>query len=114
MINDRRFTEAQAELNRVSDDKRGAEWNFLMGCVCIGLGDTFNAQTYINKAVYMDPNEPEYRDMQDRLRTRGAPGGGAYGFHGAPYRTASTGDCDVCDLCAGMMCADCLCNCLCR
>ena len=111
MINERRFTEAQSELNRVPSDRRGAEWNFLMGCVCIGLGDTFNAQTYVNKAVYMDPNEPEYREMQNRLRT-GAQG--AYGAYGAPYRTMQNGDCGCADMCAGMMCADCLCNCLCR
>ena len=86
-----------------------AEWNFLMGCVCVGKNNVFDAQKYIDQAVYMDPNNMEYRSMQQRLRGgaayRSSPFGGGYG-----NGMQNGQNCDMCDVCSLIMCLDCLCR----
>ncbi len=108
-INNRDFSGAESILNNVSSDKRGAEWNFLMGCVCVGRNDTFDAQKYVDQAVYMDPNNAEYRALQQRLR-----GAGAYRSYGGTsynnYTPTNGQNCDMCDVCSLIMCLDCLCR----
>lgn len=108
-INNRDFSGAESILNSVSVDRRGAEWNFLMGCVCVGKNDTFDAQKYVDQAVYMDPSNAEYRQLQQRLR-----GAGAYrtygGGYGGGYQGANGQNCDMCDVCTVLMCLDCLCR----
>ena len=109
-INNRDFVGAETILNSVSSDKRGAEWNFLMGCVCVGKNDVFDAQKYVDQAVYMDPNNGEYRALQQQLR-----GGGAYRSYGNqgynnPYASTNGTNCDMCDVCSVLMCLDCLCR----
>ena len=75
-----------------------AEWNFLMGSVMLRKGWYDNARTYFQRAYSMEPNNPEYAEALNRMST---PGGG--GFSG--------GMITPCDCCAGLMCADCLCDC---
>lgn len=108
-INARDFVGAESLLNNISTDRRGAEWNFLMGCVCVGKNNVFDAQKYIDQAVYMDPNNMEYRSMQQRLRGgaayRSSPFGGGYG-----NGMQNGQNCDMCDVCSLIMCLDCLCR----
>ena len=111
-INNRDYIGAETILNGISADRRGAEWNFLMGCVCYGKNNVFDAQKYIDQACYMDPNNVEYRTMQSRLRNSGAYRTD-YGQN--PYGTSTFGiDDSTCDLC-GTLCGTLIClNCLCR
>lgn len=108
-INNRDFSGAESILNTVSVERRGAEWNFLMGCVCVGKNDTFDAQKYVDQAVYMDPSNAEYRALQQRLR-----GAGAYRTYGSGYNNGyqptNGQNCDMCDVCTVLMCLDCLCR----
>lgn len=104
-INANDIISAERLLSDVPAEKRNAEWNFLMGCVCIKKGNIFDAQKYIETACYMDPSNAEYRSFKDNLRRQGA-------YNGNPYRTTTTtGGCSACDICTMLMCADCLCDC---
>lgn len=107
-LNNRDFYGAETLLNNISQDRRGAEWNFLMGCVCVGKNNVFDAQKYVDQAVYMDPSNGEYRDLQARLRNSGAfRGFGGAGY--SNYNTANGNNCDMCDICSLLICLDCLC-----
>ena len=110
-INNRDWNGAATILNNVSSDRRGAEWNFLMGCVCVGQGNVFDAQKYVDQACYMDPNNQEYRAMQSRIRNAGTYRGP---FGSTSYNTTGYGNngagCDMCDVCSLIMCLDCMCR----
>ena len=101
MGNDR---QAEAMLNEVHEGDRGAEWNFLMGCVMVKKGHYVDAQRFFDTACSMDPYNSEYRAAQERLRSR------ANGYGGG-YQTTRGGGCSGCDICSGLLCADCCCEC---
>ncbi|MBE6694097.1 MAG: J domain-containing protein [Ruminococcaceae bacterium] len=100
-INSGRVDAAEQMLFNMGDGDRGAEWNFLMGCVAIRRGHYTDAQNFIDTACSMDPNNAEYRNAQQQLRNRA----NGYGQGGQV-----AGGCSCCDLCAGLMCADCCCD----
>lgn len=101
LVNSGRVNEAEQMLFSMGDGDRGAEWNFLMGCVAIRRGHYVDAQNFIDTACSMDPTNQEYRNAQQQLRNRA----GAYG-----QGNQVAGGCSCCDCCAGMMCADCCCD----
>ncbi|MBR4880563.1 MAG: J domain-containing protein [Clostridia bacterium] len=106
-INAGRIGEAETMLNSVSVHDRGAEWNFLMGCVCASKGANFDAQNYFNKACSMDPSNMEYRSALNNMRN------GAANYNRG-YTTTTQNDgcgCSGCDICSWLLCADCLCEC---
>ena len=105
MINAGQYIQAENVLDSTPSAGRDAEWNFLKGCICLQRGWYADAQRYIETACYMDPSNMEYQNARARMT------GGAAKF-GQPYRTAGgLGGCSACDICAGLMCADCLCGC---
>lgn len=103
-INSGNDRQAEALLNQIPTEERGAEWNFLMGCVCIKRGFFVDAQRFFDTACSMDPYNNEYRAAQERLRSR------ANGYGGG-YNTNQGGGCSSCDICSGLLCADCCCEC---
>ena len=98
---------AQAEtlLNNVPVNERNAEWNFLMGCVFVRANNYVDAQRYFDIACSMDPYNKEYRNAQEHLRMRSNGYGGGYNTG------RSSGGCSGCDICSGLLCADCCCEC---
>lgn len=60
---------AERLLSGVSD--HNAEWNFLMGVVCSRRGWMDEAKRYMETAVQMDPNNPEYRSALSALTGTG-------------------------------------------
>ena len=82
----------------------GPEWYFLMGMVFSRKGWTDQAYSYFQRAYQMDPGNPEFQaafnNMNNR-RTYSDPG----------YNTSDSMGCSACDICTGLMCANCLCNC---
>lgn len=90
---------AEELLSRVSN--HDAEWHFLRGNVCYRKGWFDEAMQEINKAVEMNPNQPEYRRTQQMMAANGQYGG---------YRPMQSSD--ACDCCAQMMCLNCMCDCL--
>ena len=101
MGNDR---QAETLLYEVAEPDRNAEWNFLMGCVMVKRGNFVDAQRQFDIACSMDPYNKEYRAAQENLRRRA-------GGYGGGYQTTQVGGCSTCDICSGLMCADCCCEC---
>ena len=104
-INSGNIAAAENELNSIDAGDRGAEWNYLMGCVMIKKGYYVDAQRLINNACNMDPSNAEYRAARDRLYMQ------AQGYGGG-YNTANSAGCSGCDVCQGLLCADCCCECM--
>ena len=102
LINLRRVAEAAQVLSTIPESERGAEWHFLMGCVAVSRGHYVDAQQFFDTACGMDPENPEYRNAQERLRNRGNGFGSGQGSMG--------GGCSCCDICTAFMCADCCCD----
>lgn len=104
-INLGNHVQAETLLNNVPMDERNAEWNFLMGCVQLRRSNYVDAQRFFDIACSMDPYNREYRSAQESLRAR------ANGYGGG-YRTGNSGGgCSSCDVCTGLICADCCCEC---
>ena len=105
LINSGNDAAAESILNSMHEGDRNAEWYFLKGCISVKHGFYVDAQRFFDAACSMDPYNNEYRAAQQRLRARA-------GGYGQGYNTSRGSDCDCCDICAGLMCLDCLCNCL--
>ena len=106
LINMGNIAMAQQRLFAIADEDRGAEWNFLMGCVMLRRGSYVDAQRLFDIACSIDPYNNEYRAAQNNLRNRARAYGGS-------YNTTQTSDCMICPICSGLICADCCCE-LCR
>ena len=70
-----------------------------MGSIMFRKGWYDNARGYFAKAYSMEPNNPEYAEALKRMQ---------YSNGGTNMSGAALSPCDCC---AGLMCADCLCNC---
>lgn len=112
MLNAGRAAEAQSVLESVAVSDRDAEWHFLKGCVLLKSGWVNEAYLEFQNAVQMDGSNMEYRQALERIKSqmsgefnRNSPYGG-YGSGRGMYDSG----CNGCDLCTGLMCADCLCN----
>ena len=103
-INSGNYSSAEADLNKVNEGDRAAEWHYLMGCVLLKKGYTLDAQKMINKACTMDPGNPEYRAARDRINMMA----GGYGRYAG---TTESSSCSGCDVCTSLLCLDCCCEC---
>ncbi|MCR5263917.1 MAG: J domain-containing protein [Clostridiales bacterium] len=102
LINAGDISMAESLLLSVSAEKRGAEWNFLMGAVFIKRGFYFDALNYIKNACYMDPYNPEYRSALNRLNRQSS-----FSADDSEYTVTHSG----CDTLLGACClGDCLCG----
>lgn len=99
-----RFSEADLILNSLSATSRNAEWNYLKGCVLAQKGWFYDAQRYFETACYMAPDNHEYRNALNSIRMR------ANSFRRG-YNTSGSGGDSGCDICTGLLCADCCCEC---
>lgn len=105
------YGEADRLLEATDPALRTAEWHFLKGSVCYAQGYLDRAYQCFSTASAMEPGNAEYRaalqrmDMQRNAGPQQRPGG---------YRTApaGAGGCSACDMCTGLMCADCCCECM--
>lgn len=107
LIKQSRLEEAQELLDGVPPQSRNAEWYFLNGTVLYRRGWFDQAYTSFSTACRMDPTNPEYRtalnNAQKQTRVQ----------YNNPYRTYGSGNgCSGCDVCQGLICADCCCECL--
>ena len=100
------FYEAGIRLDSVKQSDRDAEWFYLKGRVNESRGFFFDAERCYTAACQLDPQNAEYSEALARLRRS------ASGFDGRRPDGMPVGGCSVCDICAGIMCADCLCNCM--
>lgn len=97
------------EAERILDSEPGpdhkAEWYFLRGMCYFRRGWMQQAVQYFQRANQMEPNNMEYRQALENMTRRQSYGYGGYNAGG------TQNDCDACDICAGAMCLNCLCNC---
>ena len=99
-----RLDDAMELLNGVPEGNRNAEWYFLMGMVFSRRGWSDQAYRYFQRAYQMDPSNPEIQAAFNSVNNRRA-------YTNPGYNTADGMGCSVCDICTGLMCANCLCNC---
>jgi len=99
-INMGNISVAEMLLNQIPN--RTAEWYFIRGNIDMRRGWYDQAKRNFETACQMDPTNAEYAGALNALNANRASFNGAQGV----YRS----DCDVCDMCAGLMCANCLCN----
>ena len=107
MINTGNIGRAEQMLYSMSEHARGAEWNILMGCIMARRGNYMDAQRYFDIACSMDPYNNEYRAAQNEFRNRANAYGGGYNTS-----RGGGGGCSTCDVCSGLLCADCCCECI--
>ncbi len=102
LIRQRRFQEAEAELNR--NNNGSAEWHFLTGVIYLNKGWHFEGIQHLQTAVNMDPMNMEYRNMLNSVSRRQQTyqqTGNTYGYGGGM---------NTCDCCSNLLCADCCCE----
>ena len=108
LINQNRLEEAQELLDGVPPQNRDAEWYFLNGTVQYRRGWFDNAYTSFCNASRMDPSNEEYRRATMNAQRQS-------GRQNNPYRPnayGNRGECNTCDICQGLICADCCCECM--
>ena len=105
MINMGRYTAAEAALNNIPTSERGAEWNFLRGCILLRKGWYHDATMYFDTACRMDPYNQEYRNA--RLQVERMSQG--YDRQGASECGTSQSGCDCC---CDLLCLDSCCECM--
>lgn len=105
-INAGRVDDAMEILNGVSAEQRDAEWYFLMGIVFSRKGWSEQAYTYFQEANRREPSNVEFAAAVNNMNARRT-------YYNPGYNTdmGSGVGCSMCDICTGLMCADCLCSC---
>lgn len=105
MMNEGRYADAELILDAAPMSRRGAEWNYLKGCLLMRRGYFFDAQKCIETACYLEPDNAEYAAARRQMRE-------AASGYGSPYRqTPYASECSACDLCSSLLCANALCSC---
>ena len=107
LLNSNRLSEAEELLEGIPQQRRDAEWYYLRGRVFYVHGWLDQAYSYYTRAVQMNPGNAEYQTALNQLmwqRNTGRPSGG-YG----DYRNVQSGGMSGCDMCSGLICADCCC-----
>lgn len=102
LINANQINQAIAALDGIST--RNAEWYYLRGICMSKLGMYAQANSFFSTAQRMDPSNQEYARAATNMKnsndvfTRQATTTGANG-------------CSTCNICSGLICADCCCEC---
>ncbi len=113
MIRNNRLVEAEELLDGIPVPRRDAEWYFLKGNIYFTRGWLEDAANHFSTACRLNPHNPEYRAALNRIMSQrqGNFSGPNGGYN--PYRTnQSMGGCSTCDMCSGLICADCCCECM--
>lgn len=101
-INSGRLDDAETILNGVPSYMISAEWHYLKGVIHQRRGWLNEAYNCYQTACSIDPSNQEYAAAFNSLNNNSRGG----------YRTSKkTRDTDVCDICSGLLCADCCCEC---
>ena len=98
-----RTVDAESLLDGIPAPSRDAEWYFLKGSVLYKKGWLDDAFSHFSTATRMDPTNAEYRQAYDQLDRMRRTGG---------YRVAPGGNDAGCNICQGLLCADCCCECM--
>ena len=105
LISEGKYSEAEIIIDSTPSGDRGAEWNYLKGCLLTQRGYYYDAQKYIETACYLDPNNVEYQQAKNRLRYQSGTFGGSY------RNGTGTGEPDCCSICTTLIILDTCCDC---
>lgn len=108
MINARRMREAEAALARIPIADRVADWHYLQSLVLMHRGFVNDAMRELEIACQMEPGNMEYQQAKQMFNQTAAGYGRNYYGSGASYNQG----CSSCDVCQGLICADCCCECM--
>ncbi len=104
-------TTAEKMLDNVPNDLRNGEWYFLKGSVCYTRGWINDAYENFGTATKMNPENAEYRAAFNQMQNNRQ--GNMNGSPFQQYRTnPNASGCSSCDMCQGLICADCCCECM--
>ena len=96
---------AQVLLDNIPGMSRIAEWYYLQGMIQQKKGWTNAAYENYERAFRMDSSNPEYTRAYQAMNNQRNGG----------YRTTdrrADNDCSFCNMCQGLICADCCCECM--
>ncbi len=110
MIRNGRLFDADSALNSVDSASRGAEWHFLKGTVYLNNGWVNDAEREFEFAVRLEPSNGEYTAALNSIKNTRSGQFGGYNTSAPNYGSGS--GCSGCDVCTGLMCADCCCECM--
>ena len=102
-----RIADAEQILNGVPPERRNAEWYFLKGSVLYRRGWLEEAKDHFSRACQLDPGNGEYSAALNQAMNQR---GGMYG--GYNPNQSMNGSCNTCDMCSGLLLADCCCECM--
>ncbi len=109
LISSNRLDDARAILDGVPLSSRNAEWYFLNGLILDRRGWFDEAYSSYSNACRLDPANREYAAAFNNLKNRRNGGFGGYYGNSTPYSGCG---CSPCDICQGLICADCCCECM--
>ena len=109
-INNGRFHEAEKMLAEVGESDRVADWHFLCAVCLRRRGRPLDAMRELEIACNMDPHNREYQQAKEAFNKTGNAYGSAYYGDGSERRRST--DDDVCNVCANLLCLDCMCECM--
>lgn len=114
MIQANRLVDAEELLDGIPLNSRDAEWYFLKGSIYYSRGWLDDALNNFTTACKLNPNNAEYRAALNRMgwQKSGNMSGYGQGAYRAPNNTMNRGGCSACDICQGLICADCCCECM--
>jgi curved DNA-binding protein CbpA len=99
------LTRADAMLDASSN--RTAEWHYLKGMVLLKKGWYDGARQHFSTAAGMEPGNTEYANAYNTVNR--SAGGYGQTFYGGGQRGNNA---NVCNMCSGLICADCCCECM--
>ena len=107
-INFRQYSNAMSELNRIPLPDRDVRWYYLSAITNAGMGNNIQAQNDINKAMSIEPSNPEYRNFATQLQMN------TRRYQNSPYtRGSGNGDsCGTGNFCCDLWIADSCCECM--
>lgn len=104
LIREGRYDDAMQILNGINGTARTAEWYFLMGMIYSRKGWSEQAYSYFQTACRMDPSNQEFRSALNNMNARRS-------YNPTGYNTVNPSVCSMCDICTGLMCVNCCCDC---
>lgn len=104
-LNSGRIEDAEMILDGIHPSMRNAEWHYLKGVIHQRRGWLNEAYRHYQSACSMDPQNQEYAAAFNSINNN------VNGGYRTTRRQSSSSGCDSCDICSGLLCADCCCEC---
>ena len=104
-INSGRLEDAEMILDGIHPSVRNAEWHYLKGVIHQRRGWLNEAYRHYQTACSIDPQNREYAAAFNSINNN------ANGGYRTTRRQSNSNGCDSCDICSGLLCADCCCEC---